>query len=78
MDKMSEETLSVRTTAEDKAKYEAAAKANDKDLSSWVRDTLDASLGVDALKAAVERERERIGLSRPETFHAQLLQEAPQ
>ena len=71
------ETLTVRIDRDTKATYQAAAEANSKDLSTWVRDTLDASVGQDALRSAVIRERDRMGLSRPGTFHAQLVKEAP-
>lgn len=38
------EFIAVRTTKEIKAKYQATAEANNKVLSDWIRDTLDASV----------------------------------
>jgi len=69
---MSEEKISIRLTATEKTNWEAAAKVNDKDVSTWVRDAVNTLIGPNALKAAVLRERDRIGLSAPVSFHAQL------
>ena len=68
---LSEEKISIRLTATEKLNWEAAAKVHEKDLSTWARDTINVAIGPDALKAAVLRERDRLGLGRPLSFHAQ-------
>ena len=69
---MSEHSLNVRLAEDIKLKYEAAAKDADKDLSTWVRDTLEAALGGDPLADAVREMRTRLGLEPVPTFGAQV------